>query len=244
MGQIKHKKCLLVTGTIIPNSNFVAGNNAEQRRDEYYDALKYYSSEFPEIPIYFLENSSFDFKTDKKFENLFTENKITLLKFPVSDKFEQGKGYQEFEMLDRAVNRLKGEYDLFIKITGRYKILNLSQILKLDTQNVIIDLHKKSKVAQTNMFSCGFDFYLKNLSGLYAKANDSKGVFIEHVVYEKLISPETNKLVKMLPVNPLIKGTSGSYGGTLNRNKYKMILRNAERKVLALLGIKRFLIEY
>ena len=47
MEQVKtNKRALLITGTIVPNSNFVVHVNVEQRRQEYFDALKFYYSEF------------------------------------------------------------------------------------------------------------------------------------------------------------------------------------------------------
>src|ERR1700757_1216207 len=129
MGEVKgNKRALLITGTIVPNSNFVAHTNVEQRRNEYYESLQFYSDSFKNDSLFFLENSSYDFEKDGAFKKMLTDRKITLLKFPVSDKFNQGKGYQEFEMLDRAVEHLSIEYNSFIKITGRYKVMNLKQL--------------------------------------------------------------------------------------------------------------------
>ncbi len=244
MGQIINKRAILITGTIIPNSNFVAHTNAEQRRQEYYDGLMFYSSQFPNDDLYFLENSSFDFSTDKAFENLLKSKNITLLKFPLSDKFNEGKGYQEFEMLDSAVERLSGKYSHFIKITGRYKVTNIHKLTSVPCRIMIADSHKKHKVTQTNVFYCSSDFYNTNLKGLYRNVNDAKGRFIEHEVYDKLIETNLLNKVKLFAENPVIIGFSGSYGGTLQRNKYKMKLRNIERKILNLLNIQQFVIEY
>src|ERR1700748_3478651 len=104
------KRALLITGTIVPNSNFVTHTNASQRRDEYYASLLFYAEKFKNDELFFLENSSYDFSKDNEFLKMLADNKITLLKFPVSDKFDQGKGYQEFEMLDAAVDSLTGKY--------------------------------------------------------------------------------------------------------------------------------------
>jgi len=238
------KRSLLITGTVVPNSNFVVHTNIEQRLEEYYEGLLFYSAEFPNDDIYFLENSIYDFSTDKKFQQLFSDKKITLLKFPVSDKTEQGKGYQEFEMLDNAIKQLSGKYYSFIKITGRYKVLNLFELTDFVCTGLVADCHKKTKVVQTNVFYSTMDFYNKHLKGLFSKADDSKGIFIEHVVYRKIVSSATKNEITLFASNPIITGTSGSYGGTLGRNKYKMLLRNVERKVLRILGIKQFLIEY
>ncbi len=52
------KRALLITGTIVPNSNFVAHTNASQRRDEYYASLLFYADNFKNDDLFFLENSS------------------------------------------------------------------------------------------------------------------------------------------------------------------------------------------
>ena len=245
MGQVKqNKRCLLITGTVVPNSNFVVHTNAEQRLSEYCDALLFYRAEFPNDAIYFLENSSYDFSKDNKLQKLFLEKEIVLMKFPVSDKFAQGKGYQEFEMLDKAVEELRYKFYSFIKITGRYKVINLKQIADLSNSELVIDCHKKTKVAQTNVFMGTLDFYAQHLSGSYKKVNDAQGIYIEKIVYDKLVAEKLSDKISLFSKNPLITGVSGSYGGTLNRNKLKLKIRNAERVFMRLLKIKQFLIEY
>ena len=79
---------------------------------------------------------------------------------------------------------------------------------------------------------------------LYLQVDDSKGIYIEKVVYDKIQSQKLQKKIKLFSFNPIIVGISGSYGGTLNRNKVKMKIRNIERKLLKIFGINQFLIEY
>ena len=245
MGQVKvNKRALLITGTIVPNSNYVAHTNVEERRNEYYASLVFYSNNFKEDNLFFLENSAYDFDKDAEFQKLLSDNKITLLKFPVSDKFNQGKGYQEFEMLDAAVEWLSAEYNSFIKITGRYKVINLKQLTSFECEGLVADFHKKSKITQTNVFYVSANFYNCYLKNLYLQVSDSEGVYIEKIVYDKIQAEKLEKKVNLFSFNPIIVGVSGSYGGTLNRNKLKMKIRNVERKLLKAFGINQFLIEY
>jgi hypothetical protein len=109
---------------------------------------------------------------------------------------------------------------------------------------MLADSHKKHKVTQTNVFAVNPDFYKRYIAGAYMEADDSKGRFIEHVVYERLKKEHSFDKVKLFSQNPVISGFSGSYGGTLKRNKYKMIARNIERKLLRGLGFHEFLFEY
>lgn len=243
MEQIKNR-ALLITGTVVPNSNFVTHVNTEQRLKEYMDSLLFYSNEFPNDTIYFLENSEYDFNLNHSFQKVLTDNKITLIKFPVSSKYLEGKGYQEFEMLDKAIEKLGDKYNSFIKITGRYKVQNAFALTNVVCDELIIDCHKKTKVAITNFFYVNTIFYRKNLKNLYHLANDSKSIFIEHVIYNCILKNGLLNQITMFIKNPIIIGTSGSYGGTLNRNKIKMKLRNIERKLYSFIGIKQFLFEY
>lgn len=244
MGKIEHKRAILITGTVIPNSNYVSHADPEKRLKEYYEALLFNSGVLSNDDIYFLENSDYDFSTDEKFQKLFKEKNITLVKFPKSQKYEQGKGYQEFEMLDKTMIQLGEKYKSFIKLTGRYKVLNIEELTGIECENIVIDCHKKPAVAQTNVFYCTFDFYKNNLMGLFKESDDSQLMFIEKIVYKKLMLPGVIEKIKMFPKNPIVKGISGSYGSSLNRNKTKMKLRNIERKLLNVLGAKQFLVEY
>ena len=59
MGKIvQNRRALLITGTIIPNSNFVEHINVEQRRQEYIDGLVFYSSQFPNDDLFFFREFS------------------------------------------------------------------------------------------------------------------------------------------------------------------------------------------
>jgi hypothetical protein len=240
-----HKKALLITGTIVPNSIYVEHKDAVARRNEYYQALKFCADQAGGHKLFFLENSEYDIASDKELSALLENKNITLLKFPKSTAFSLGKGYQEFEMLDQAIDQLAGQFDTFVKITGRYRILNLIKFLSLNCDGILADSHKKYGVTQTNFFMVNGRFYKENIAGLYKNADDSKGEFIEKVVYRKIFSdPLFKEHAKLLPFNPAISGVSGSYGGELRRNKMKLFIRNAERRFLKLAGINRFLIEY
>lgn len=245
MGQVDlDRTALLVTGTIVPNSSFVAHTNADQRRNEYLDGLLFYRKQFPHTDIFFLENSAYNFDADAELRDFLTNEKIHLLKFPVSEKFSEGKGYQEFEMLDTAIEQLSASYDQFIKITGRYKVHNIKDLVPGGSYQMIADSHRKHHVTQTHIFFISTRFYMEHLRGLYKLVNDTKGKFIEHVVYDELTGKNILDQVLLFKKNPVISGFSGSYGGSLNRNMYKMIIRNLERSFLNAFGFHQFLVEY
>ena len=237
-------KCILVTGTLAPNSNFVAQNNVDQRIEEYLAGLHFYASHF-KAPIYFLENSTYPIETDQRFAKLFDQFDITLLRFKPSDQPEKGKGYQEFEMLDQAIDQLSDQYSEFVKCTGRYLIKNAVTLTQKATTGCRIDQHLKMKVAITGFFQCNISFYQSQFKGLFAQANDAEGRYIEHVLFDKL--QQLNHLqhqIELFASNPQWEGISGSSGASLKRNPIKMMVRNVERKVLRTFKKNAFAIEY
>lgn len=236
------RQCLIITGTIQPNSVLVAQKDVEHRRDEYVKALTFYLNNY-NSPIYFIENSDYDFNKDEKFISLFNAENIQLLKHPQSKEFDKGKGFQEFEMLDKTIEKIGKQYDEVIKVTGRYIVANFNEIKGQKNNGFVIDQHKRNRVAITSFFKFLTKDYEKHVLGSYKDADDSKGVYIEHIIYQRLKHIPKNK-ISLFNRNPILKGVSGSYGGTLDRNPIKMKLRNFERKILKIIGRKEFLIEY
>tara|TARA_B100000809_G_C15140054_1_gene532721 strand:+ start:7546 stop:8274 length:729 start_codon:yes stop_codon:yes gene_type:complete len=228
------KECLIITATITPNSNYVVNTDSLKRRREYLDVLTYYSNIFSDA-IYFVENSEFDFSKDQDFITLFNQAHVNVISLPKSTEFDKGKGYQEFEVLDNVVARLHEKYEAFIKVSGRYLTTNFTKLIQQNNQGIVIDRHQKKEVAITAFFKCRMDFYQENLKNCYQKVNDSKGVFIEHLIYKKLKEVD-NRKIDIFTETPIYKGISGSYGGSLNRHPLKTIFINIERKMLKLTG--------
>jgi hypothetical protein len=166
-----------------------------------------------------------------------------LIKYPLSQEYHKCKGFQEFEMIDQTVKMIASDYDEFIKLTGRYLVTNFYQLKKQNCKGIVMDRHLKTKVAITSFYKCGINFYLNYLNDSFKQADDSNGVFIEHIIYQKL-NKISNKQISIFNNNPIFKGVSGSYGGSLNRHPLKRKVRNLERKLMKILGIKEFKIEY
>jgi len=236
---IPNKRAILLTGTIIPNSVYTHYTDAEARLKDYIFALDFYCGLFKNDDVFFLENSSFDLDENQDYRELKLRSPHELIKFPQSERFYEGKGYQEFQMLDYAVDQLKEKYSSFIKLTGRYIIKNAAELTSFNCRGIVIDLGRRQRQAQTYFFYCNTQFYLDNLKGLYKQANDNEGVFIEHVVYNK-INPALLKESRLFPSTPHMSGITGSYGIVLKRNSLKLIIRNVERFFYNLLNIKSF----
>lgn len=200
-------RCLLITGTVVPNA-LVMGpndNDIEIRRKQYLSSLSFYSETLDD-PIYFLENSAYDFSDDEDFQQLFDEKRITLIKHALSDQVERGKGYQEFEMIDQAVVNLATQYRSFVKITGRYQYQNIRELVECDCRGLVMDMQRRHNMAFTSIFSTTFAFYQEYISGLYVDADDSQGEWIENILYrslkKRLKNKEFRKSMELFPISP------------------------------------------
>jgi hypothetical protein len=216
---------ILLTGTIIPHSLFVVHADPKLRREEYITAIKYYS-QF--CPVYFLENSEYDIFADPEFSSL---NNVTIRKFPVSPEYLLGKGYQEFEMIDKWLETEKNPPPRIIKITGRYIIKNFQQIFNecrdVDEDICLIDLYRKPRVAISSLFSITRDNYSRYFRGAYLECNDQIGIYIEHVLFKRIIS--SNLRTRCFQYDPRISGIDGSTGTDLSGNRIMHLIRNQKR---------------
>lgn len=89
---------ILMTGTIIPQSNYVVVKSSEQRRHEYLKAIEFYR-EF--APVWFAENSAYDVENDDEFRKW---DDVHIIKCRKPYEYSKGKGYQEFKMIDECLS--------------------------------------------------------------------------------------------------------------------------------------------
>lgn len=240
---------MLATGTVVPNvashghELVTADRRAEYedvdvRRQRYLENLEWYARTLP-WPVYFLENSRHDFSTDAAFQDLFRTGRITLLKFPVSNHPEKGKGYQEFEMIDEAVRRLAGSYDVFLKVSGRYQYGNIGAAIADAEKGLAIDLWKPKAIAITSVFASTFSFYQRSIAGAFAAADDSTGEWIERVLYRRVHGKAMRSDVHLLSREPVLAPGTGFRGRSRRGpvgDYVKGRIRWAERTFLRSLG--------
>lgn len=233
---------LCLTATIRPNTGQVSRANVNERLADYKKCIKFYL-EHTVLPVYFLENSNYDLDGDAVFDVFLKDERFHLLRFAPHPDTSKGKGFQEFYMLDRFVKNYV-QAGLMIKVTGRYIVKNIDSLLSRLGAPLSMDLHKKMKVGITGFFAIDSSLYLEHFYEKYRLANDAEGRYIEHVLYDTIMNSELRHQSRLLPENPQYEGVSGSYGGSLARNPYKMKVRSIERRLNRNLGIPQFLIEY
>lgn len=236
------KPVIVLTGTIKPNVDFVARNDVESRLSDYLNCIKFYLDNTSNS-IVFAENSGFNPSASPEFIPLLSHERFQWQTVTPHEDLTKGKGFQEFYALDQIVDAgLAGDY--FVKITGRYLVRNVADLIRKFSAPMHIDLHKKMGVAITGFFGVSTQLYRQHFYGKYAQANDSEGRFIEHVLYDTIRDENLKNRVQLLPENAQYEGVSGSHGNSMARNPYKMKLRSLERTINRSLGIHKFLIEY
>jgi hypothetical protein len=230
---------IVLTGTIIPNAIKVAHRDSIKRRLEYLEAIRFFR-EFSRV--YFLENSLYDLSHDVEFQN---DERVRWLKYEPSKEYEKGKGYQEFQMLDKFVKDTLCEDD-FIKITGRYIYENFNElflfILKAKVKyDLIIDSFAQRKMALTSLFYIRKDVYLNTFLNSYLEMDDSSGLWAEHVFYSKLKNVAHYTFFSRTPVFHTTDSSTGLKMAT-RTGPLKVTLKNVQRAMLMTIGVNKLLL--
>jgi len=223
---------IVLTATIIPNIAGTVSVNPETRLAEYIEALKFY---LQYAPVIFLENSGYPLEQHAEFRET---PRLCVRKFPPSQNPERGKGYQEFEMLDAWLDAEPKPPPRWLKISGRYQLQNILNILdecRRDPQRaLIIDQTVRAHMARTYCFCVRSDFYRKWLRGLYRRCNDQTEDWIERMLFRELKSVSTDE-VRFFSTQPRLAAVAGSSGRVfpIGRSQWlvKQILRRLNRLI-------------
>ena len=198
---------IVLTGTIIPNSVLTAHADAQLRKNEYLRAIHFYTK-FGQV--YFLENSTYPVTEDPEFTSI---DNLQIRKMPVSLHYDKGKGYQEFEMIDRWLDREQDPPSRWFKISGRYIFKNFDAIIKDcwdDRQcDLVIDRMSYYGIAFTDIFAISTECYLKYFKGIYTRCDDIAGAPIEKVAFQRLASQDS-KSFRIFGIVPRTSAISGS----------------------------------
>ncbi|HXC35698.1 MAG TPA: hypothetical protein VNV43_07465 [Candidatus Acidoferrales bacterium] len=209
-GQLPGEIPIVLTATIIPNSVTATASDPERRLQEYMAALDFYLSF---APVFFLENSAYPLERHPEFRET---GRLHVRRFQPSARPERGKGYQEFELLDSWISTEPQPPSHWLKITGRYQILNISSLLAECRRNanagLLIEQLARSGFARTYYFMARTDFYRRQVMGLYQQCDDRNGNWIERVLFRKLkgLPPAETRFFGTQPRIRAVAGTSGA----------------------------------
>ena len=217
------KIALLLTSTVRPQ---VKGSNfsVEERMEMYHSTLLYYAQELgKKYPIVLVENSDVNLSSWK--EEFKESLRLEILQFPPPVQNEKriindygfdnrkGKGYNEYLMIKLGLEQsetLRGSTH-FLKLTGRYPMLNIREMLKemegrgkdklmmLDVKE--FGLYEKlrgtsygSRWGDSRFFLMSVDFYRKHLIDCYQEMDDRiYGNFAEDYLYRLSVKYRKNK---------------------------------------------------
>ena len=223
---------IVLTATVVPAVTGAALVDPAARLAEYAKAVQFYVRH---APVIFLENSSYPLERHAEFRET---ARLQVKRFPPSANPERGKGHQEFEMLDAWLAAEARPPTRWLKITGRYQILNIQSLLNECRQDpdsgLIIDQVPRAGMARTYVFCASTDFYRERLRDLYRQCDDQTGAWIERVLFRELKgrpAAEVHLFVTQPRLNA-IGGTSGAAFPT-GRGQWlgKQILRRLNRLV-------------
>lgn len=213
---LNRKPLILLTGCINPSGmTFTKLQNPEKRKSQYIDSIKYYLNHTENL-IVFVENSGTDISAE--FPNPEDKKRLEIITF-FGNNFDKnkGKGYGEMMILKHAFQHsiLIQESVSICKITGRYKLLNIKSILKSyqkHTCNIMVDLPRQLKYADSRLFIADRIFFQKFLFQTAELINDSAGYYFEHALNRAVLLSIAEEKFNYLPFkyHPRLKGESGT----------------------------------
>lgn len=219
----KDTPVILLTATINPNGmGYTALQDSDIRTKQYLEAIDFYLNN-TNLKIVFCENSGCNI-----FNNIKSIQKFKRLEYLtfLGNNYDKNKGksYGEGLIIKYALENslyLK-ESDYIIKITGRVKILNLLDMIKMiseskNLKNIII-----GEFAPLEWFKtvCFFSSKIWILSTIYKygyRLNDT-GLNFEKMVFKSI---SENKRIKSIRFHPKIEGICGGENKPYKNLSYK-----------------------
>lgn len=240
---------LLMTASVSTRGMKGASFSAEEREEMYLAAVCYYLEKLPaDQPIVFAENSGWDLAAFAKkvcvchwgeadVARLQGRVELVAVDPGICDQ-SRGKGYNEVLLMNQAVEKSAfiREAGAFMKVTGRYPILNLPRYLKgarkffakggryygdMKDHRVYDFLFPddterwNGHAAETALFASTVKFYWENLANSYRDCNDYTNQWLE-IVWHRILVPyrkSKDRTVRLrYLVEPQFWGVQGSRG--------------------------------
>jgi len=235
-GEAKCEIPIVLTATVVPLAPSPGWASAASRLTEYVQSLGFYRRH---APVIFLENSNYPLEQHVEFRET---PGLQIRRFPPSANPERGKGFQEFEMLDAWLAGESHPPAHWLKITGRYQVMNVLRILEecrhKPSTGLIIDQIARATLARTHLFCVNTGFYQKRLAGLYCRCDDRNGEWIERVLFRELKTSPTQE-VCFFRTQPRIAATAGSSGAAFPTGRAQWLAKQALRSLNRLFDRQR-----
>lgn len=255
MNKIEENATLLLTASIKPARGLHSlPKDPNEREDIYLDVLGYYAFKQNRIKhIVFIESSAATLNKFYELAKKAKDNKnIEIISLDQNSYFPKSqkrilstclKGYLEVMLIKNGIDKSsllrKSEY--IAKVTGRIKLLNLSEILECSQEpfDFLCDykdhgyLIKRLLGNKTAASYCDSRFFIAKVASLYeclnylCKSCPADGFVLEKALYDYLNKRSSSlKIIKRLPLEPIFVGKKGHFKG----EDYNSITTNIARK--------------
>lgn len=243
---------LVMTATIDPRGmTGLSVNDIAERAGQYRSTLEYYLGSGIFRQIVFVENSGYDLSQFRALASAHPSVTVEIISCDMNDYPRHlGKSYGEMLILDHVVEhsalvKVAGE---FVKVTGRFPILNIDKLLTEAERRRPWELFCDCKdhpvydwlrlgwnghAADTRFFIVSTDFYRRNFYGRYAELDDSAGKLIESLFFQ--VSKERSQfepIIRRFRTEPEYSGKAGHVQiSIIGTNNYSGLMARSKRSI-------------
>ena len=228
---------VLLTATVnVRGVSFMKRSDPQVRLKDYEQSLRLWLANPDSPTLIFCENSGYNLTPLMRIYkecNPYSK-KAEFLSFDGNNYARDlGKGYGEIQTIDYALQHSKfiGSDTMVIKVTGRYYIANVASIQRGiwngPKTEVYCNLQTNLTVADTRIFCASVSFLKKFLFAMQEIANDSQGIYIEHILARATHQCMAQGLGwSLLPCYPDIRGVSGTNDAIYSVSIFSRLKRN------------------
>ena len=251
---------LVMTAAVDPKGmDGISVTNVAERAGQYLGTFRFYLENPAITRIVFVENSGCDLAEFRKLAAEHPEKQVEFISCDLNDYPRHlGKSYGELKILDYVSDHSEfvTQAGGYVKVTGRFPILNIGELLKEAENRQPWDFfcdNKDHKIydwlhlgwnghaCDTRFFLVTVDFYKKYFYGRAEELDDSQDKLIEGMFFQ--VAKEyckTEKIVRRFRTEPEYSGKAGhvqisiigvnNYSGRIA--KTKRFIRRSCRKVI------------
>lgn len=211
---------LLLTATVnVGSTAMTARVDPAQRLSDYAAALRFWLRVEGIDSIVFCENSGADLAPLERAAGPLAR-RVEWLGFtgPEIDP-SRGKGIREAAIIEHALAESKSlrAGGHVLKATGRYRVPNIARVLPRRAPgrvpDIVCNLHENLLRADSRLFLATPEFLAQYLLPRCEEIDDTRSVFLEHVLARAVLRAVSDGLRWELPrARPDIRGISGTWG--------------------------------
>lgn len=226
-------------------------SDTSEREGQYLDTFAFYLERGWVKEIVFIENSGWDLSKFHQLARQYPAVKTELISCDLNDfRRELGKSYGEMRLLDHAFDHSEciTGHDAFIKVTGRFPILNFDKLLREAERRRPWELFCDTKdhpvydwlgngwnghAADTRFFIVTKAFYRNHFYGRYKELDDSKDLWVEKLFFD-VIQEECTKqpIVRRFRTELELAGKAGHRQiSIIGTNNYSGWLARGKRRI-------------